>query len=188
MIHYQIIMKHSEKTLERLAHMQYDLFCQRNRLSRSVISVVCMAAGVMNLKAWWGALLIVYASYLWSSTYAAANHTARKLCKGIQASGLGFPQSRYEFQDDALNIITLPENTSLGDPLFYSDVLKLGEDADYYYLFRDRLGGYMVPKAQLTGKEDAFRYFIEEKTGKSFNSMVAPVIKLIRRLSSPKKK
>jgi len=186
MIHYQVTMQHSEKTMEKLAHMQYDLFCQKNRLSRSAISVVCMAAGVINFSKWWGALLIVYASYLWSSAYASANHTARKICKGIKASGLGFPQSRYEFQDHAMTIITLPENTSLGEPLFYGDVLKLGEDPDYFYLFRNPFGGYMLPKAKLGEKEDDFRYFIEEKTGKRFRSNAAPVIKLMRRLSRPK--
>lgn len=182
MIHYSVNMKHSEKTFQRLARMQYDLFCQKNRASRSVISLVCMAAGVLNFQQWWGALLIVYASYLTSSTYAAADHTARKLSRGIKESGMDFPSSRYEFQDHAMNVITLPENTSLGDPLNYDSVLKLGEDDEYFYLFRNQHGGYMVPKAGLNGKEDDFRAFMEGKTKKSFHARVAPIFKLLRKI------
>ncbi|MBQ7825162.1 MAG: YcxB family protein [Clostridia bacterium] len=182
MIHYSVNMKHSEKTFQRLARMQYDLFCQKNRWSRSAISLVCMVFGVLNFQKWWGALLIVYASYLASSTYASADHTAKKLSKGIKDSGMEFPSSRYEFQDNALNIITLPENVSLGDPFPYGNVLRLGEDDEYFYLFRDQVGGYMVPKAELSGKEDDFRAFMEGKTGKHFKARVAPVFKLIRRM------
>ena len=187
MVHYKVNMAHSEKTFQRLAHMQYDLFCQKNRWSRNAISTVCMIAGVLNFQKWWGALLIVYASYLASSTYASADHTARKLCKGIKSSGMDFPSSHYEFQDNALNIIALPENTSLGDPFAYSDVLKLGEDDEYFYLFRDQFGGYIVPKVELGGKEDHFRAIMEGKTGKHFQARAAPVFKLLRRLDVRKR-
>lgn len=182
MVHYTVHMTHSEKTFKRLARMQYDLFCQKNRLSRSAISIVCMIAGVLNFQQWWGALLIVYASYLSSSTYAAADHTAKKLTRGIRESGMQFPSSRFEFQDHAMNIIALPENVSSGDPFSYSDVLKLGEDDEYFYLFRNQHGGYMVPKSDLKNKEDDFRAFMEGKTGKHFNARVAPIFKLLRRL------
>ena len=182
MIHYSVNMKHSEKTFQRLSRMQYDLFCQKNRMSRSAISIVCMIFGVLNFEHWWGALLIVYASYQASSTYASADHTARKLSRGIKESGMEFPSSRYEFQDHAMNVITLPENTTLGDPLSYSSVLRLGEDDEYFYLFRNQHGGYMVPKAELGGREDDFRAFMEGKTGQHFRARIAPVFKLLRRI------
>lgn len=187
MVHYTVNMTHSEKTFQRLARMQYDLFEQKNRMSRSAISLVCMAAGVLNFQQWWGALLIVYASYLTSSTYAAADHTARKLTRGIKDSGMAFPASRFEFQDHAMNIIALPENVSSGDPFPYGDVLKLGEDDEYFYLFRNQHGGYMVPKAELGPEEDDFRAFMEGKTGKHFSARVAPIFKLLRRLDVKKR-
>ena len=48
MIHYQVTMRHDEKTLELLAHKQYDLFCRGNLAARTVISIAAMAAGVIN--------------------------------------------------------------------------------------------------------------------------------------------
>ena len=188
MIHYQATMRHNEKTFQALAHMQYDLFCRRNLVTRSVVSFAAMAVGIMNFSQWWGVLLIVYGSYLTSAKYAQANHTAGKLVKGIKAAGLDFPVSRYLFRDNAMEIITMPENTSLGDPLMYSDVLKLGEDGDYFYLFRDQYGGYMIPKEELGKDVDDFRFFVEQKAGKTFQTQIAPVFKLIRKIDSQKRK
>lgn len=182
MVYYKVTMRHSEKTFQSLAHMQYDLFCRGNLVGRSAISFGLMVLGIVNYTQWWGLLLIAYASYLLSSKYAAANHTAKKLAKNIQDSGMDFPASRFEFQQNAMNIIALPENVSSGDPLPYEDILRLGEDREYFYLFRNQYGGYMIPKAELDKKVDDFRAFMENKTGRSFNVQAAPFIKLLRRM------
>lgn len=188
MIHYQATMRHDEKTFQALAHMQYDLFCKKNLVTRSLISFGALAVGILNYSQWWGVLLIVYGSYLTSSKYAQANHTANKMTKGIKAAGLEFPVSRYLFRENAMEVITMPENTSLGDPLMYSDVCRLGEDADYFYLFRDSYGGYMIPKEQLGKDVDEFRFFVEQKCKKSFQTQIAPVFKLLRKIDSHNRK
>lgn len=188
MIHYQATMRHDEKTFQLLAHMQYDLFCKKNLVVRTVISIAAMGAGIINYSEWWGVLLIVYGSYLTSSKYAQANHTAGKIVKGIKDAGLQFPVSRYLFRENAMEVITMPENASLGDPLMYESVAKLGEDADYFYLFRDRFGGYMIPKKEIGKEVDDFRFFVEQKCGKSFQTQIAPVFKLIRKIDSNRRK
>lgn len=182
MVYYKATMRHSEKTFQSLAHMQYDLFCKGNLVGRNAISFGLMVLGIVNYTQWWGLLLIAYASYLLSSKYAAANHTAKKLAKNILDSGMDFPASRFEFQQNAMNIIALPENVSSGDPLSYGDILRLGEDREYFYLFRNQYGGYMIPKTELGDKADDFRAFMENKTGKSFNVQAAPFIKMLRRM------
>ena len=188
MIHYQATMRHSEKTLQALAHMQYDLFCKKNLVVRSIISFAAMGVGIINFSQWWGALLIVYGAYLTSSKYAQANHTAGRIVKGIKEAGLEFPVSRYLFRENAMEIITMPENTSLGDPLMYDAVEKLGEDADYFYLFRDQFGGYMIPKEEMGKEVDDFRFFVEEKCKKTFQTQIAPVFKLLRKIDSNQRK
>ena len=185
---FQATIQHDEKTFEFLAHMQYDLFCKKNLTVRTIISVAAMGAGILNFSQWWGALLIVYGAYLTSSKYAQANHTANKIVKGIKDAGLEFPVSRYLFRDNAMEVITMPENTSLGDPLMYDSILKLGEDADYFYLFRDQYGGYMIPKEEMGKEVDDFRFFMEQRTGKTFQTQIAPVFKLLRRIDSQQRK
>lgn len=180
MVHYNVTMKHTEKTFERLAHMQYDLFCRSNLVARSLLSMAALVYGVLHLSSWWGVLLIVYGGYLGSGKYNSANHTAHKLARQIRDAGMDFPASRYVFRDNAMEIIPLPENAG-GEPLPYGDICRLGEDGEYFYLFRDQYGGYMVPKDGLDA--DAFRLFMQEKTGQSFHAQAAPVVRLIRRFS-----
>ena len=177
-------MQHSEKSLYALSHMQYDLFCKKNQISRTVISFGALILGVVNFQQWWGALLLLYGSYMASSKYASANHTVKKLISGINASALGFPQSRYLFRENAMEVITLPENTSLGDPVCYDSIVRLGEDRAYFYIFPNRVGGYMIPKNQLENEGEDFRIFMEDKTGKSFAVQAAPVIKMMRKAAA----
>ncbi|MBP3657316.1 MAG: YcxB family protein [Clostridia bacterium] len=168
--------------------MQYDLFCKGNQVSRSLISTAALIVGVLNFTEWWGALLLLYGSFMMSSKYASANRTAHKIVKGIKDAGLEFPASRYLFRDNAMEIIAMPENTTLGEPLAYSDIPDIGEDGDYFYIFRNQYGGYMIPKKELGKKEDEFRAFIESKTGKSFKIKAAPIVKLLRNAAAKKYK
>lgn len=179
---FQVEMRHTEKSFEALAHMQYDLFCMGNRVARTFLSLGLMVLGVVNFSQWWGVLITAYGCYLVTSTYSSANHTAHKLTKQLRDNGLDFPASRYIFQKKAMEILSLPEETPLGKPLAYADVFRLGEDREYFYIFRDRYGGYMIPKAALEERADAFRAFLEEKTGQVFQGRSAPVVRLFRRL------
>ena len=81
-----------------------------------------------------------------------------------------------------MEIISLPEEKPLGKPLAYVDIFRLGEDREYFYVFRDRYGGYMLPKAALGEREEAFRNFLEEKTDQTFQGRSAPVVRLLRRM------
>ena len=108
MIRYTIKMQHDEKTFEALSRMQYDLFCSSNRITRTILSILLIAAGIVNFTQWWGILLAAYGCYLTTSTYSSANHTAHRLAEQIKNSGMPFPSSRYEFSDDHIEIYVLP--------------------------------------------------------------------------------
>ena len=49
MIYYKIEMHHNEKTFESLSRMQYDLFCASNRITRTILSILLIAGGIINL-------------------------------------------------------------------------------------------------------------------------------------------
>jgi len=180
MVHYNVTMQHTEQTFEKLAHMQYDLFCKGNLIGRTMLGMASVIFGIVNLSAWWGVLLIAYGSFLITGKYNASNHTAHKLAKQIKDSGMDFPASRYVFRDNAVEIIPLPENTN-GVPLVYTDIFRLGEDLENFYLFRDRYGGYVIPKAELGEKKTEFRTFIEQKTGQRFVAQMSPILRILRR-------
>ena len=186
---YRVKMQHSEDTFVRLSRKQYDLFCQSNRFFRTLISVGAIFAGVLNFEQWWGIALTAYGCYMSTSTYAQANHPAHKLADQIRNSGMSFPASEYIFRKNYMEIIVLPvrqdeENLQMK----YSDFVKFAEDRDYFYLFRDQYGGYMIPKDQLDGQVDQCRGVMEKASGLFCEARTAPWVKLIRRMSSPIRK
>ena len=172
---FTVKMQHDEDTLVALAHMQYDLFCTRNRTARSLLSAVLIIIALLyGGGSWWSLLVLAYSCYLLTSTYASSNRTAHKLTEQLKASGLPFPASEYVFEEDAMRIITLPEREEL-DPLPYGKVLQLGEDIKAYYLFQNQYGGYMIFKEALGDREDEFRTFVQSKTGKTFIRRLTPL-------------
>ena len=46
---FQATIQHDDKTFESLAHMQYDLFCKSNRISRTILSVAAILIGIIGI-------------------------------------------------------------------------------------------------------------------------------------------
>lgn len=177
-MHFEVTMQHSEDSLLALSRMQYDLFCSRNRIVRTILSAILVVIGAVNYSAWWGIVLLAYGCYLTTSTYVSPDRTAHKLAAQIRQSGKPFPCSRYSFENGGIHIFTLPENEEM-DPLPYSEIERVGENTNYFFIFRDQFGGYMVPKEALGDKVDAFRTFIEEKTGKPVALKASPFRRML---------
>lgn len=182
MIYYEVSMQHSRESFELLSRMQYNLFCKTNRVVRSLISIAAVLLGLMNFSEWWGILLIAYGWYLRSSTYSSSNHTAHKLADQVEKSGLGYPKSHFIFYQDKVIIAPIPEQKGERITMAYDSFRGLGEDLQYFYLFRDQFGGYMIPKEALGEETDEFRDFLEEHIKQRVQSRTAPVIRLLRRL------
>ena len=91
-----------------------------------------------------------------------------------------FPHSKYLFGKESIRVLCLPGGEEL-DPLPYAKICGLGEDHDNFYIFRDQYGGYVIPKSQLSDKEDAFRSFVEDRAGKYFRRRrQAPIRRLMQ--------
>lgn len=170
MNNYDITMEHTEDSLTALSHMQYDLFCTRNFIARSLLSLAVIVIGSVYFTRFWGIALVAYGAYLMTSTYSSSNHTVKKLVASINASGKGFPSSRYRFTDKGIDITFHPgmEDEEKLNPVGYGELLKLGEDANFYFLFPTANGGYCIPKSALGDRQKEFARFVEAKTGKNF--------------------
>jgi hypothetical protein len=171
----EVEMRHDRKSLVALAHMQYDLFCGRNRTVRGFLSLMLILIAILyGGGSWWSLLLIAYACYLTTSTYAASNRTAHKIADQLEEAGQPLPASRYIFEKNKMRIVDLNSGEEL-DPMPYSEVVGLGEDRDAYYLFRSQYGGYRIPREALGEREGEFRRFVENKTGKLFIRRLTPL-------------
>ena len=172
---FEVEMRHDRQSLTALSHMQYDLFCQRNRMARGFLSLLLIVIAIFyGGGSWWSLLIIAYACYLTTSTYAASNRTARRIADQLEQAGQPLPASRYIFEKNKMRIIDLNSGEEL-EPMAYGDVFGLGEDRDALYLFRSQYGGYRVPKEALGEREDAFRRFVENRTGKLFIRRLTPL-------------
>jgi hypothetical protein len=172
---FEVEMRHDRQSLTALSHMQYDLFCGRNRMARGFLSLLLIVIALFyGGGSWWSLLIIAYACYLTTSTYAASNRTARRIADQLEQAGQPLPASRYIFEKNKMRIIDLNSGEEL-DPLAYGEVFGLGEDRDALYLFRSQYGGYRVPKEALGERQEAFRRFIQNKTGKLFIRRLTPL-------------
>ena len=172
---FDVEMRHDRASLTALSHMQYDLFCQRNRMARGFLSLVLIVIAILyGGGSWWSLLIIAYACYLTTSTYASSNRTARRIAEQLEQAGQPLPASRYIFEKTRIRIIDLNSGEEL-DPVAYSDVFGLGEDRDALYLFRSQYGGYRIPKEALGEREEAFRRFVQNKTGQLFIRRLTPL-------------
>ena len=172
---FEVEMRHDRQSLISLSHMQYDLFCQRNRMARGFLSLMLIVIAILyGGGSWWSLLIIAYACYLTTSTYASSNRTARRIADQLEQAGLPLPASRYIFEKSRMRIVDLNSGEEL-DPVAYGEIFGLGEDRDALYLFRSQYGGYRVPKEALGEREDAFRHFIQDKTGLLFIRRLTPI-------------
>jgi len=175
---FEVEMRHDRQSLTALAHMQYDLFCQRNRAARGLLSLTLIVIAIFyGGGSWWSLLLIAYACYLTTSTYASSNRTARRIADQLEQTGQPLPASRYIFEKSKIRILDLNSGEEL-DPVPYGEIFGLGEDRDALYLFRSQYGGYRVPKEALGEREDSFRRFVEGRTGKLFIRRLTPLNRL----------
>lgn len=172
---FEAEMRHDRDSLTALSHMQYDLFCQRNRMARGFLSLTLIVIAILyGGGSWWSLLIIAYACYLTTSTYASSNRTARRIADQLEQAGQPLPASRYIFEKNRIRIIDLNSGEEL-DPVAYGDIFGLGEDRDALYLFRSQYGGYRIPKEALGEREDAFRHFVQNKTGQLFIRRLTPL-------------
>ena len=93
---FEVEMRHDRASLTALSHMQYDLFCQRNRMARGFLSLTLIVIAILyGGGSWWSLLIIAYACYLTTSTYASSNRTAHRIADQLEQAGQPLPASRY---------------------------------------------------------------------------------------------
>ena len=172
---FEVEMRHDRQSLTALSHMQYDLFCQRNRMARGLLSLTLILIAIFyGGGSWWSLLIIAYACYLTTSTYASSNRTANRIADQLEQAGQPLPASRYIFEKNSMRVLDLNSGEEL-DPVPYGEVFGLGEDRDALYLFRSQYGGYRIPKDALGEREDTFRRFVQNKTGRLFIRRLTPL-------------
>jgi len=185
---FDVTMQHNEKTLLLLSRKQYDLFSGANKMFRSVVGVAGILFGMASSDTWWGFALMAFGCIYMTGTYSGANRKARSLVQAIEDNKMPFPAAKYGFYQDYLEITILPEmEDEAPEQVPYGELLCVGEDRNYFYLFRNQYGGYMIPKEQLNGQVKAFRQHIESSMGQAVRGNRSPFMQMVRQIKVQKK-
>ena len=167
----EIVMQHSEQTLQQLARMQYNLFHPFTRYFWYLVSGLSVAAGlglIGDFPQLVRYLLLAFGPIAFMNIGATASVKADKTMQAIQRQGGKFPRTVMVFRSKEVFVRETTGNHG-AQTLDYSRFIRLSEDKDYLYLFINREAAYMVPVEQLSNP-DKFKRLVESKTGQAFTA------------------
>jgi len=153
-------MAHNEKSIRRLAVLQYDLFQPYRKI------VILLAGFAMILFGFFGGLNLQGASVsvflgclcLWFSK-APAQVTANRMVDAIRGK---YPRTELYFREEEVAVTDGKEWFYMP----YSMIQRVVQDKEYYYLWLTRATSYMIDKATVDPADlKAFQSFLEGKTG-----------------------
>ena len=168
---YRAKITHTEKTVEQLYKMQYDVYEKPRMIVRALIGFGLVVTAVLSSFPTWGkALLLLFGAWLLVSRDFPA---AVRADRALSARKAKLPNMSYGFGPDGVH---LTGEGSMDLP--YSKLTRLVEDRQYLYLFVNRSSVCMMEKDSLKPADlMGFARLLEEKTGlkwraeKSFLSM-----------------
>jgi len=165
---FTAVIKHDEKSITRLAKVQYNVF-QMGKKAIFVLSgvflILLAVFGNLNLQAA-GVLAFIGCMLWWFSDFPARITAVRM----NQAIGKKYPKVEYYFYEKEVSITDGKEWFHMP----YSIVQRFFEDKEYWYLFLTTSTSYMIPKDSLKkGDAQKFTTFIENRTGLKAEKPVA---------------
>lgn len=152
-------MQHTKETIQRLARVQYNTYCQGARLTALVFSIVMLFLGATgNFGRTTSLVLIFIGCWAFTGMNVPADRNAKKI---IEMAKGDFPASEYRFEE-VIRITGDGQETRLA----YSDIYSLICDGAYLYLFINRNSAYMVDlRAMERAQENRLKALLCEKTG-----------------------
>ena len=148
---------HTADTILRMFRTREDTFHFGQKVLMSLGGVALAVLGVWNFSSIAGIVMTMVGCWLLTSLNFQAKNSADNIKKAL---GGQYPTNRYEFYDD--HFVLLAQNQ---DVVGYQKLMRLVEDDGYCYLFINEQACYMLEKASLGEEREAFRAFMEKKTG-----------------------
>lgn len=158
--YYEAEMEYSDDTIYRMFKTEYYTYERLRLMLRYVLAIALIAAALLlGLPIAPQAICLMIGAWL----FVTPDFPSKVRAEGvIQQRGGQTSTVRMTFDGKAIGI-------GNGLTIAYDEIDRLIEDDQYYYIFRDRQTAVMVPKGSVrNGSDEAFRGYIEEKTGKAF--------------------
>ena len=145
-------MQHSAETIQRLSKMQYDTFQMGKKIAQITCGIILIYLGFTMSSS-------LPVAILFTGTNMPAKHRADKVIKAMNGK---YPKTSYIFMDNAFEICADEHAT-----IRYSDLIHLGEDTGYLYLYISRTAAYMIDKSTISSLEEVMDR-IANATGKEW--------------------
>lgn len=160
--YFEATMVHDDDTIRLMFKTEYFTYEKFRLLLRYVIAFALVAAGLLgNLPTVPQALCLAIGAWL----FVTPDFPSKVRAEGV-IQQRGGQKSTVKMTFDGKHI-----GIGNGVQIPYTQIDRLIEDSTYYYIFRDKQTAVMVPKDGITqGDGAAFRAYIEEKTGKAFET------------------
>ncbi len=167
-------IQYSEKTVRKLAEVQYTTFNFTKKIGQMLLGVALILAGIFIgshaaiVALFVGCIVIVSLDFL-------PRQTAKQICRQYNGS---FPNVKYYFTHTGLRTQMVPEEAP------YKTMVRLIDDGTYLYLFLKDHSAFMVEKATVKGGSvDALKTMVESRSGLQWKkpfSLIGLKIKDIR--------
>lgn len=167
----EIVMQHSEETVQQLAKMQYNVFSSRTKYLLYLLCGLSVLAGlniVGELPQVLRYILLAVGLITFMNIGISASIKADKTMQAIQRQGGKFPRTSMIFRDKDIFIREATGSTP-AQTLEYKQIIRLAEDKEYLYLFITREAAYMVPIDKLKNPQK-FKKLVESRTGLQFSA------------------
>lgn len=158
--YFEAIMVYDDDTIRRMFKTEYYTYERLRLVGRYVLAIALIAAALLSgMPTIPQAICLMIGAWLFISPDFPSKVRAEGV---IQQRGGQTSMVEMTFDGKAIGI-------GNGLTIAYDEIDRLIEDNQYYYIFRDRQTAVMVPKGGVrNGSDEAFRSYIEEKTGKAF--------------------
>ena len=150
-------IQYSEKTIRKLAELQYSTFNFGRKMGQMVLGVALVAVGIFA-----GSKLGIVALAVGCIIIVSLNLRPKSLGDQISKQyNCKFPALKYYFTHTGIRTQQVPEETP------YKTMICLIDDGNYLYFFLENHSAFMVDKSTVKGSGgvDALKTLAETKTG-----------------------
>lgn len=154
---YTGYIRHSYDTILRMCKTQYGINNFKNRVLILFGGALLAIVGLPIIGSLIGLLMVMIGCFMITSVDMPARMQADDVKKAL---GGKYPRNSYDFYDSHIAVIAQNQ-----DILNYDRIIRLVEDEMYCYFWISKSASYMMEKQSMGRELDAFKDFMEKKTG-----------------------
>lgn len=151
-------MEHSSDTVKRFTALQYNTFEPLGKIVKIILALALIIIGSLSGSSTALIFLLFLGCVLITNLNAKAQSIADQVERALNGK---FPKLEYSFTETGF----IDGNGRPEIP--YTELFRLIEDDEYFYLFVSKSSGYMIEASSVTGEDstEGLKRLIAEKSG-----------------------